>query len=318
VSRIVTGTLALQIQPTDLRKVVEAALDSVRPAIQAKRLHVDIAPADERLMVAADPDRLQQIAWNLLANAVKFTSANGTITIRTQRSESMVQLSIADTGCGIAADFLPRVFERFSQQDSTTTREHGGMGLGLAIVRHLAEMHGGSVSVSSVEHEGSTFTVRLPMAGASAPTDQHVPVNKPLSQLSGIHVLVVDDDTDAREVMTGMLEDRGATVVAVRNATEAYDALRRTVPDVLMCDIGMPVEDGVAFIGRLRRDPDGRFASIPAVAVTAYAQEKDRQRSLRAGFDSHLAKPFSAEEVTAVVQHLAALRTSSAQRSSGV
>jgi signal transduction histidine kinase len=318
VSRIVTGTLTLQIQPTDVRKVVEAALDSVRPAVQAKRLNVEVTGSSRLEPVAADPDRLQQVVWNLLSNAVKFTPPDGRITVSLQRTDSMVELSIADNGCGIRAEFLPRVFDRFSQQDAGLTREHGGMGLGLAIVRYLTEMHGGSVSVSSIEGQGTTFTVRIPVVATVPARPARAIMKEQRSRLRGIHVLVIDDDADAREVVEKMLEDEGAVVASATSAADGYEILTRTRPDVLICDIGMPTEDGLSFIARLRRDPDASIGATPALAVTAYAGERDREQSLQAGFQSHLPKPFTAAELAGVVDHLAHFHKTPYQRPSGV
>ena len=304
VSHIVTGTLALRPQPTDVRKIVEAALDSVRPAAQARRLQVQILGPPTLDPITADPDRLQQIVWNLLSNAVKFTPPAGVITVTLERVDDMVLIVVADNGCGIRSSFLPRIFDRFSQQDAGSTREHGGMGLGLAIVRHLVEMHGGSVSVTSVEGEGATFTVRLPAeraAVAAAPAGRH----RAAGVLSGLNVLVVDDDEDAREIAGRMLEDQGAVVMTAESAGEAYDLLTRVRPDVLVCDIGMPNEDGLTFLRRLRQDADPRVASIPALAVTAYAGEQDRQRARLAGFNGHLAKPIAAHDLVRCVHELA-------------
>jgi signal transduction histidine kinase len=317
VSRIVTGTLTLHLQPTDVRKVVESALDSVRPAIQAKRINVEFVPASDLGPIAADPDRLQQVVWNLLSNAVKFTPPDGRITISARRSGSMLELAVADTGSGIRPEFLPRVFERFSQQDAGMTREHGGMGLGLAIVRHLTEMHGGSVSVSSKEGEGATFAVRIPITAPMRARPAAAGAAGPLGQLAGARVLVVDDDADAREVTANMLEDQGASVAVARSAAEAYQAMRRGRPDVLVCDLAMPDEDGLSFITRLRQDADPDVASIPALAVTAYAREADRDRSLQAGFHSHLAKPFTAAELVGIVRHLAHFNDAAYEKPSG-
>jgi PAS domain S-box-containing protein len=305
VSRIVGGTLTLRVQPTDVRRVLEAVLDSLRPVVETKRLSVTIEAPDELEPAAVDPDRFHQMVWNLLSNAAKFTPPNGRISVRAEPVDSMIGLSIADNGPGIRAGFLPRVFDRFSQQDAGMTREHGGLGLGLAIVRHLAEMHGGSVSVTSTEGEGATFCIRVPIAdaatSAAAPTvdtGQH-------ALLAGVHVLVVDDETDAREFVTKMLQDQGAVVTAAESAAEGFEVLARAVPDVLLCDVGMPTEDGLTFIGRIRQSDRASVASVPAVAVTAYAREQDRQQALRAGFHSHLAKPFSAHELVSIVQRLA-------------
>jgi signal transduction histidine kinase len=304
VSRIVSGTLTLQVQPTDVRRIVDAVLDSVRPAIQSKRLRLHVDGLAGLEPVAVDPDRFQQMVWNLLSNAVKFTPPDGAIDIRARQLESMIELSIADSGPGIREDFLPRVFDRFSQQDAGLAREHGGLGLGLAIVRHLAEMHGGEVGVVSADGQGATFTVRVPIAEAGITA--HPPVSRTQrAQLRGVRVLVIDDDADARDFVGSMLEDQGALVTIARSAHEGYEALIRDRLDVLVCDIGMPNEDGLAFIARIRNSADVRIQSIRAVAVTAYAREQDRARALAAGFDSHLTKPFTAADLVTIVRHLA-------------
>jgi len=305
VSRIVSGTLTLHVQSIDLHKVVEAALDSVRPDIQTKGLLVETRGASSLGWIDADPDRMQQVVWNLLSNAVKFTPDGGRITVTIERAGSIVELSVADTGPGISKEFLPRVFDRFSQADGGKNRQHGGMGLGLAIVRHLTEMHGGTVSVTSVEGEGARFTVRLPVAATSGARLGKTTFERPSAELSGIHVLVIDDHADAREVACRMLEDRGASVAMATSAAEGYDALTRHRADVLICDIGMPDEDGLMLIARIRKDRDPAIATIPAVVVTAYVREYDRQRALGAGFNAYLPKPFSGLDLIATVRQLA-------------
>ena len=212
--------------------------------------------------------------------------------------------SISDSGPGIKEDFLPRVFDRFSQQDASKTREHGGMGLGLAIVRHLIELHGGDVAVSMTEGHGATFIVRLPAEATDRPP-MSAPAQKERPRLRGVHVLVVDDDADARDIVEGMLQDHGAVVLVAKNAIEGYECIARGRPDVLICDLGMPGEDGLGFIMRLRKDSDAGIAATPAIAVTAYARPQDEQRSLQAGFDAHLSKPVSADALIAAVQRLA-------------
>jgi PAS domain S-box-containing protein len=304
VSRIVTGTLTLHVQPTDVARVVAAAFDSVRPEVQIKQLEVVVAAAPDLEPIAADPDRLQQVVRNLLSNAVKFTPQGGRISIGAKRDGMMVELSVSDTGSGIRPEFLPHVFDRFSQQDGGKTRQHGGMGLGLAIVRHVIDMHGGTVNVASVEGKGTTFTVRLPVAAGLARPEKPAP-DIAQHQLIGIHVLVIDDDPDAREVMARILEDQGATVATAVSTVEAYELLQRARPRVLVCDIGMAHEDGISFVRRVRGDANASIAHIPAVAVTAFARDYDRQQSLHAGFQSHLAKPFDAGELVAIVRRLA-------------
>ncbi len=305
VSRIVTGTLMLRIQPTDVRAVVEAALDSVRPAIQAKRLQVTVTVPNELEPIHADPDRLQQIVWNLLSNAVKFTPPEGRISVSARHANAMVELSVADNGAGISAEFLPRVFDRFSQEDAGIAREQGGMGLGLAIVRHIAELHGGTVRVDSQEGAGATFHVRLPVAAPVSNWSLPPALDVERAQLRGVHVVVVDDDADAREVVQKILEHQGATVTSAGSAAAAYALLADERPDLLICDVGMPNENGLAFIARVRSDSDSGIASIPSLALTAYAREQDRQSTLSAGFHSYLTKPFSAVELVRSVRHLA-------------
>ena len=308
VSRIVSGTLSLQMQSVELRKVVDAAVDSVRPDIQAKRLQLEITGSSNIGWVEADPDRLQQVVWNLLSNAVKFTPEEGRITVTIARAGSMIELLVADTGPGISQEFLPRAFDRFSQQDGGQNRQHGGMGLGLAIVRHLTEMHGGTVSVTSVEGEGATFSVRLPVARLNVTRPRNTTAKGPSAVLTDVHVLVIDDDADAREVACRMLEDQGAVVAMETSAAKGFDALTRRPADVLICDIGMPDEDGLTFIARLRKDPDPAVAMIPAIVVTAYVREYDRQRAIGAGFDAYLPKPFSGLDLIATVRQLADAR----------
>jgi PAS domain S-box-containing protein len=306
VSRIMSGTLTLQVQSIDLRKVVDAAVDSVRPDIQAKRLHLEIASPSNIGWVEADPDRMQQVVWNLLSNAVKFTPEEGRITVTIARVGSTIELTVADTGPGISQEFLPRAFDRFSQQDGGKNRQHGGMGLGLAIVRHLTEMHGGTVSVTSVEGEGARFSVCLPVAKTGVTRPGKTTFDRPYAAaLTGVHVLVIDDHADARDVACRMLEDQGASVAMATSAAEGYDALTTRPPaDALICDIGMPDEDGLTLIARIRTHADPAVATIPAVVVTAYVREYDRLRALGAGFDAYLPKPFSGIDLVTIVRQL--------------
>ena len=305
VSRIVSGTLTLQLQPADVRKVIEAVVDSVRPVVQTKRLSVRIDTPPGLEPVAVDPDRFQQMIWNLLSNAVKFTPPEGRISIKAEQVDAMVELSVRDSGPGIRAEFLPRVFDRFSQQDAGLARQHGGLGLGLAIVRHLSEMHGGSVRVTSTEGQGATFSLRIPIADPAVSAPAQDTRDRQRALLAGVHVLVIDDERDAREFVGRMLEDHGAVVTAAGSASEGFTALLDAHPDVLVCDIGMPDEDGLALITRVRKNGATAIASIPALAVTAYARDQDRQQALLAGFQSHLAKPFTAHELVTIVHQLA-------------
>jgi signal transduction histidine kinase len=309
VSRMVTGQIALQVRPIDARQVVDAALDSVRPTAQGKSITIEVVAPPALEPIAGDPDRLQQIVWNLLSNAVKFTPEGGRVVLNLRTVESTIELKVTDTGPGIRTDFLPRVFEAFSQQDPSTTRAHGGLGLGLAIVRHLVAMHGGTVSVASAEGQGATFTVRLPVAQALVEGEAVSRSKGKGGRLDGVHALVVDDDADGREVIEQILEDEGAMVTAVSSAAEAFEALKRHQPHVVVCDIAMPIEDGLAFIRRVRAERHAEIASVPAVAVTAYARDHDRLRTLEAGFQFHLPKPVTAIELVDTVSFLTHRKT---------
>jgi PAS domain S-box-containing protein len=317
VSRIITGKLRLDVRPVELKSVIDLAIEAIRPAAEAKgvRLQVVLDPAAGP--ISGDPDRLQQIIWNLLSNAVKFTPRDGRVQVRLERVHSHVELAVSDTGAGIEPKFLPFVFERFRQADGTSTRQYGGLGLGLAIVRHLVELHGGQVHAASPgENQGSTFTVELPLMAVQAETgaqeeqsalpsaETFIPLDLP-KILDGLRVLVVDDEEDARELISTILEQRGAKVVSVPSATEALATLRHQRLDVIISDIEMPNEDGYTLIKQIRElDPkDG--GRTPAAALTAYARTEDRMRALLAGFQIHLPKPIEPAELIAVVANLA-------------
>ncbi|HZG50908.1 MAG TPA: ATP-binding protein, partial [Pyrinomonadaceae bacterium] len=313
-SRIITGKLRLDMKPTELREVVEAACEAVRPAAQAKGIELALtihAPAN---VVAGDAERLQQVVWNLLSNAVKFTPEGGRVEVRLERAGTQARISVTDTGEGVKAEFLPFVFDRFRQADQTTTRTHGGLGLGLAIVRHLAELHGGTVGATSAgEGRGSTFEVRLPLLeyakrGDSAPveTEQpHASAGEPAEQqaaLGGLRILIVEDEPDTRMLLGKALERYGAAVRMCELAEEALAALERGSFDCILSDIAMPGEDGYAFIEKLRKREAARGrVPTPAIAFTAYAREEDRQRALDAGFQLHLAKPIAPKELAEAV-----------------
>jgi CheY-like chemotaxis protein/nitrogen-specific signal transduction histidine kinase len=314
VSRIISGKLQLKTRQVELAPVVRAALDSVRQAADAKAIRLGAEYDDETDLVTGDPDRLQQVVWNLLSNAIKFTPKGGRVGVRVERAGSDVCVSVSDTGQGISPEFLPHVFERFRQQDGSTTREHGGLGLGLAIVRHLVEQHGGRVSAESDgETRGSTFTFSLPVAAVNAPAGARESAGPSASQaspgeaegtLDGVRVLVVDDQPDARELLALVLAKAGAEVSTAAAASEALEFLQREQVDVLVSDIGMPGEDGYALIGRVRGLPAQRARRTPSVALTAYASEEDRRRALAAGFDTHLPKPVEPAELVSVVAGL--------------
>ncbi len=307
VSRIITGKLRIDVRPIDPNSFIEAAVEAVRPAAEGKgvRLHKDTKACDA--WVAGDPGRLQQVVWNLLSNAVKFTPRGGSVEVRLAGDGAQVEISVRDTGEGITPEFLPHVFDRFRQADGRITREHGGLGLGLSIVRHLVELHGGSVRAESPgEGHGSTFTVSLPPApartGASStqtPTAHGCP-----EMLDGLRVLIVDDEPDTLLMLKVGLSRCGAEVETAGAATEALAALDARRFDVLISDIGMPGEDGYDLIRKVRSRPADEGGRIPAVALTAYARVEDRLQALRLGFQMHVPKPVELAELIAVTSSL--------------
>jgi PAS domain S-box-containing protein len=314
VSRIMSGRLRLEVASVDLVSVVEQALESVRPAADAKGIRLSVAPGSAGT-VLGDATRLQQVVWNLLSNAVKFTAEGGRVEVAVTRREAVVEVSVTDTGQGIPADFLPHVFERFRQAEAGPTRRYGGLGLGLSIVRHLVEMHGGSVRAASEgEGQGATFTVRLPLASPSrvdvapAPVEAEVLPANALDQapsLAGLSILVVDDAADTREMLTALLEGSGARVTVAASAREGLEALRATRPDMLVSDIGMPGEDGYSLIRQVRALSPEEGGRTPSVALTAFARVEDRTRALLAGFQAHCPKPVAPLELLAVLGALA-------------
>jgi PAS domain S-box-containing protein len=316
VSRIITGKLRLDFVACELQSVIEAAAESIRPTAEAKGVRLQVLLEPDTGPVFGDRERLQQIVWNLLSNGVKFTRKGGLVQVTLQRINSHVEIIVKDTGVGIKPDFLPHVFDRFRQADGTTTRNYGGLGLGLAIVRHLVELHGGSARAeSSGDGQGSTFTVRLPSMTSSEFQPEEVLMQPALavieardrlpSSLEGLRVLVVDDEFDARMLLITMLERCDALVVAVSSAREALESIESWKPDVLIADIGMPVEDGYALIKKVRALPKERGGQTPALALTAYARTEDRVRALSEGYQVHLAKPVDRLELAAVIASLA-------------
>ena len=315
-SRIESGKVRLDVQRVDLAAVVGAGIETVRPAATAKQIRLTSAFSDVSGIVMGDKDRLQQVVWNLLANAVKFTPKEGRIHVVVMRVNSHVEIDVIDSGEGIAPEFLGEVFDRFRQADATTTRRHGGLGLGLAIVKHLTELHGGRVRVASEGvGQGTTFTVSLPLqplrhespdTEARAKRDAAVDEAAAKTQLHGIKVLVVDDDEDSVGTITRILERHGAEVCGAYSMEEALKEFTRFAPHVVLSDIGMPRHDGYELVSRLRAIPSGR--TVPAIALTALARSEDRMRALRAGFQLHIAKPVDFTELVAVVKNLASLR----------
>ncbi|MCA1635548.1 MAG: response regulator, partial [Acidobacteria bacterium] len=312
VSRVITGKLRFDPQPTVIRRVIEEAVDAVRPAAGAKNIAL-VTSFDPRVrLVTGDPARLQQIVWNLLSNAVKFTPIGGEVRLALEHTESHVRLMVADTGPGIRPDFLPHVFDRFRQGDQSTTRAFGGLGLGLAIVRHLVELHGGTVGAASDgEGRGSTFTVELPnmeVRTAELGTrieeeagDKTTIDREPSAILSGTRVLIVDDEPDALDLIRVILEQRGAEVLTADAAAAAFDALEAGRPDVLVCDIGMPGEDGYRLIRRVRALGAASGGETPAIALTAYAADSDRAQALAAGFQLHVPKPIDPDRLVRLI-----------------
>jgi PAS domain S-box-containing protein len=313
-SRIMTGKLRLDLNQVSFSNVVEAAVDSARPAAEAKGLRLKAILSSSKDIVSADSTRLQQVVWNLLTNAIKFTPKGGQVQVVLQRVNSHVELIVSDTGIGIPANYLPHVFERFSQMDSSTTRAFGGLGLGLAICKQLVELHGGVIRAASQgEGRGATFSVQLPLSIAhldnqSAPRSHPTAETHPgeilsLPRLEQVHIFVIDDEPDARELLRTVLEDQGATVTAFASAEDALAALKTTKPMVLVCDVGMPKMDGYQLIRKLRSE-EPRNERIPALALTAFARAEDRKRSLVAGYQAHLAKPFDVGELILVIADL--------------
>jgi len=317
VSRIITGKLPLNFSACELQPVIEAALESIRPTAQAKAVRLELVLEPVGALIYGDVDRLRQVIWNLLSNAVKFTPRNGSVQVKLHCTSSHAVIAVSDSGEGIKGDFLPRVFERFSQADGSSTRTHGGLGLGLAIVRHLVEIHGGTVHAESPgEGLGATFIVSLPVMQATEPQVRtpkfevnnlsvaHPDLIAHSPALDGLRLLIVDDEVDFRELVTTMLGHHGAVVKSAASAGEALVYFENWKPDVLVADIGMPDEDGYGLIRKVRALSADRGGSTPAVALTAYTRAEDRLRALSAGYQIHLAKPITGPELVAAVANL--------------
>ena len=309
VSRVITGKLQLNLGPVDLVAIVDAALDAVRPAMEAKDIKIETVIDSSLKMISGDVDRLQQVIWNVLSNAAKFTPAGGQVQIVVNQTVTHVQISVSDSGPGIDPAFLPHVFERFRQADGSTTRTHGGLGLGLAIVRHLVELHGGTIAAENrTDATGAIFTVRLPLpsgelhfehAALAAAAFQDAPT------LDGLRILLVDDEPDTLDLINVELAQHGGDVTAVTSAAEALSLLAESEFDVLISDIGMPDMDGYELIRELRKREAGTDVRLPAAALTAYARVQDRMRAVLAGYSTHIAKPVEATELITVVASLA-------------
>jgi signal transduction histidine kinase/ActR/RegA family two-component response regulator len=311
VSRVVSGKMRLDVRAVDLVLVVESALDAVRPAADAKAIRLQSALDPKAGPVAGDPDRLRQVVWNLLMNAVKFTPPGGQVHVRLERVDAHVRIVVSDTGEGIAAQVLPFVFDRFRQADSSSTRIHSGLGLGLALVKHLVDLHGGTVAAESAGvGQGATFVVTLPLRGVQglpAASRPHERMTRP-ARLDGVRVLVVDDDPDAVELVSAILRAAGATVNACTSARDALALVDQWRPAVLVSDIEMPGEDGYSLIRKVRALEPARGGTIPAIAVSAYGRADDRVRSVAAGYTMHVPKPVDPEELTTLIAGVVQLR----------
>ena len=312
VSRIISGKLRLEVMTIKPISLVESALETVRPAAEAKGIKLEIKEDVEISHISGDPNRLQQVIWNLLSNAIKFTPNDGRVTLEIERSEDFVELRVKDTGVGIKEEFLPHVFDRFRQADASSIRKFGGLGLGLAIVRHITEMHGGTVDVfSEGEDKGSTFTVKLPLITSPSAEDEEETAKKSSAsetalkiKLDGLLILVVDDEEDTRQLLVQSLTFQGATVVSADSAKRALEEIEEKSPDIMVSDIGMPDEDGYSLIRKVRALPDEQHHSIPAIALTAFTRAQDRMRALSSGFQSHVSKPVEPDELTTVIASL--------------
>ncbi len=312
VSRIISGKLRLEVMTIKPINIVESALENVRPAAEAKGIILEIKQDAEISHISGDPNRLQQVIWNLLSNAIKFTPNDGRVTLEIERENDFVNLRVKDTGVGIKEEFLPHVFERFRQADASSIRKFGGLGLGLAIVRHITEMHGGTVHVDSKgEGKGSTFTVRLPLVISPEVTESqkssgelHFKDKNPNMSLDGLLILVVDDEEDTRQLLVQALTFYGATVVSADSAEEALTEIQDKNPDIIVSDIGMPDEDGYTLIRKIRNLPDEQQRNTIAVALTAFTRAQDRMRALAAGFQNHVSKPVEPDELVTVIASL--------------
>ncbi len=311
VSRIISGKLRLEVMTIKPINIVESALETVRPAAEAKGIKISITGERDISHISGDPNRLQQVIWNLLSNAIKFTPPDGEVKLEIEREEDFVEIRVRDSGIGLKEDFLPYVFDRFRQADASSIRKFGGLGLGLAIVRHITEMHGGTVHAESAgENQGSTFIVRLPLtiqtesdAGNGKNKVQTIEPDKEL-HLSGMLILVVDDEEDTRQLLVQSLTFYGATVITADSARQAFIEIVDKNPDVMVSDIGMPDEDGYSLIRRIRALPDKQHNAIPAVALTAFTRAQDRMRALTSGYQNHVSKPVEPDELATVIASL--------------
>ncbi|MFN2499589.1 MAG: response regulator [Pyrinomonadaceae bacterium] len=318
VSRIITGKLQIEPRKVDVCAVVESAIDAVRPSFEAKNIRIKTVMSHQECLVSGDANRLQQILWNLFSNAVKFSPEGGTVTVEVKKKKQQVRVAVNDSGIGITPEFLPYIFDRFRQADGSTTRTHGGLGLGLSIVKHLVQLHGGLVEVKSDgKDKGSTFIVTLPLA-----TSESLIMSKDIGAaevggngvasgtrdvLKGLRILVVDDEADSRDLVSAILMRCGSDVNCCESAAAGMKAFKNWKPDLLVSDIGMPVEDGYSLIKKLRKLKTKRAREMPAIALTAYATKEDQERTLSSGFQMHVAKPIDPEKlITSIAKVMAA------------
>jgi two-component system CheB/CheR fusion protein len=317
VSSIIAGRLPMASEEVELTTVIQAAVETVREEAEAKSIRIETIADESTGPVSGDPMRLKQVFWNLLANAIKFSPDGARVLVTLERIDKQARIRVRDEGRGVRAEFLPRIFSLFSQQDSSTTRRFGGLGLGLAIVRRLVELHGGTVHAESAgEGKGATFSVTLPLStplterSAALISESTLPAlgaeaGGRAPQLNGIRVMLVEDDRDGREALSDALEQYGAEVMSASSAAEAMQLIEKFRPEVLLCDISMPGEDGYSLLRQVRQLSPVRGGQVPAAALTAHAGEEDRAHSLSAGFQMHLAKPVGVETLAAVVEELA-------------
>ncbi|GEM_PF-1586023 len=307
-SRISSGRFELEQRTVELAPMIQAAINVVMPFAEAKKVEIHAVLQRPPFYVTGDRERLQQVMWNLLSNAVKFSAPKtGRVEVRLERVDGQAQIHVMDNGRGISPEFMPRLFTRFSQADTSSTRPHGGLGLGLAIARHMAELHGGSIKAESAgAGHGATFTVNLPLVFHSADVELPRPPEQPISlRLDGLRVMVVEDDADTREMLGRVLKDNGASVMLMESAKQAMDCIMQSNPDVIVSDIGMPDEDGYSFARRLGQLEKSLGRSFPTIALTAHARSGDRARALAAGYKLHVPKPVEPAHLVSVVANLA-------------
>jgi len=311
ISRVITGKLRINARPVDITSSLESALESIRPAAEAKQIHIEVEREPYATVVTGDADRLQQVFWNLLSNAVKFTPRGGQVEVKVARVDSQLEMAFSDTGAGISREFLPYIFDRFTQADTTSARSHAGLGLGLAIVRHIIEMHGGTVSAESKGvGKGATFRITLPVRALQLQgRDQDAALATPAASLADdialdrVRVMIVDDEAETRELLKIMLAGHGADVTVCASGAEALAQIDEWKPEVIVSDIGMPALDGYAFMRKVR-SRDSELRDVPAIALTAYARAEDRMRALAAGFQMHVPKPVESSELVMVIASL--------------